>query len=397
MNRNIKSIPFARPSTGVEEEQAVSRVLKSGWLTTGKEAKALEKEFADILGIPFSKAVNSATAGLHLSLEACGIGEGHLVATTPFTFTATAEIIRYLGADPFFIDIEPDSPNISPEKLSENIERVNKAKDTGKSLKAVIPVHYAGELCRMKQIADICTPNGIQIVEDAAHCAPIPVEKTGIAQYSDAAVYSFYANKHLTTGEGGMVVTSNENLSKRIEIMRLHGIDRESWKRYTEVHAPWQYDVVEAGYKYNMPDINAAIGREQLKKSNAFLKRRQYIAAEYNKALMEYDFCTCPQNGSFHSRHIYPLLLHTEKLTIDRDDFAAKLQDEGVGISVHYIPLHIMAYYKKRYGYKPQDFPNALERFRRTVSIPLYPSLTEEEIRYIIDKVICIGTQYYKG
>lgn len=394
MNRNIDNyIPFALPSIDGEEEEAVLSVLRSGWLTTGKEAYAFEQEFSRYVGSSFALAVNSATAGLHLALEALNIQPGDLLITTPYTFTATAEVTRYLDAHPLFVDIENDSFNIDPNEIEKQLEAHKK---TGK-IKAIIPVHIGGAVCRMDRITQLARAYSCSVVEDAAHAFPSATDSGFAGTLGDAGVFSFYATKPITTGEGGMVVTDNEEIARRASIMRLHGIDREVWDRYqAKGHTSWKYDIVAPGFKYNMADIAAAIGRIQLRKAERLLRERKKIAAAYRTAFSDLDFLTCPGDHEGHAWHLFIICLDPQKLTIDRDRFVEKLMERGIGTSVHYIPLHMMDYYSNRYNLKPEDFPNALRRYSTCFSLPLYPGLTEEQISYIIESVQDIGRSYSK-
>lgn len=390
MNRNIDFIPFALPSLGTEEENAVLRVLRSGWLTTGKETKSFESEFADTIGIREAVSVNSATAGLHLALEALGIGRGDRVITSPYTFTATAEVTRYLGAHPVFVDIEEDSFNIDPDLLEKEIRKWRRKP------KAVIPIHIGGHPCRMNEIMRIAKAKNMAVVEDAAHAFPVPTQEGYLGTVGDVGVFSFYATKTITTGEGGMVVTSRADLAERIRIMRLHGIDREIWDRYTSKKPSWKYAVVDAGFKYNLTDLASAIGREQLKKAFVFREERARIATEYTVAFRDRDYIILPPASDNHAWHLYILRLVPELLSITRDEFIEELSRAGIGTSVHYIPLHIMPYYREKYGLKPDDFPRSLSRFRQVVSLPIYPGMTEVQIQYILKTVLRIGDNHYR-
>jgi len=388
MSPNTDFIPFSKPVTGIEEENAAVRVIRSGWLTSGIEVKEFEKEFAAYVGAKHALAVNSATSGLHLALEAMGIKRGDLVATTPYTFTATSEVIRYLGADPVYVDIEEDSWNIDPVKLEKTI-----IKHKGK-IKAVLPVHMGGLNCRMDEICAIAEKFDLKIIEDAAHSFPVNTERGYSGTIGDAGVYSFYANKTITTGEGGMVVTDNDNLAKRISIMRLHGIDRDVYDRYTSSKGSWKYAVVEAGFKYNMTDIAAAIGREQLKKAHSFYEQRAYIARKYNDAFKDMDFIERPYQGGDNSWHLYIIRLNENRLTINRDRFIEELKKAGIGTSVHYIPLHIMPYYQKLYDLKKDDFPESYRKYKQSISIPLFPGMTEDQVSRVISTIKEIGLKY---
>ena len=390
MNRNTDFIPFSKPSTGIEEENAAVRVIRSGWLTSGIEVKEFEKEFASYVGSKHALTVNSATAGLHLALEALGISRGDKVATTPYTFTATSEVIRYLGADPIFVDIERDSWNIDPELLEKAIIEYNG------QIKAILPVHMGGQHCRMDEICAIAEKYNVKIIEDAAHSFPVKTERGFSGTIGDAGVYSFYANKTITTGEGGMIVTDSDEIAKRVSIMRLHGIDRDVWNRYTSSAGSWKYAVVAAGFKYNMTDIAAAIGREQLKKAMDFLNTRKEIARKYHNAMKHFDFIKIPEYKKDHSWHLYIIRLAEEKLSIDRDSFIEELKKEGIGTSVHYIPLHMMPYYKELYSFKETDFPETLQKYRESISIPIFPGMTGFQVDKVISSINKIGEKYYR-
>ena len=380
MNRNINFIPFSRPSISVEEEAAVLAVLRSGWLTTGKEARQFEEEFAAFTGARYCLAVNSATAGLHLSLEALQVQTGTCVITTPYTFTASAETARYMGADPLFIDIEEKSFNMDPVRLEEALKKYR-----GR-VSAILPVHIGGLPCAMEEICALGDAYGVPVVEDAAHAFPVKFKGRYIGTYGKTGVYSFYANKTITTGEGGMVATDDEKVADRIRIMRLHGLDRESWDRYININpsAAWYYQVVAPGYKYNLTDLAAAIGRQQLKKAELFLEKRRRIAGLYFEGLADCDFLVLPERAEEHAWHLFMLRLVPGKLQITRDEFIVKLQQAGIGTAVHYIPLHIMPYYSAQYGLAPEDFPVALRNYLNCFSLPLYPDLPEAAVEYII-------------
>lgn len=379
-------LPFALPDIGEEEINEVVLALKSGWVTTGPKTKQFEADFIQYLGGGLeSVSVNSATAGLHLALEAIGIKEGDEVITTPYTFTATAEVIRYLGAHPVFVDIDPKTFNIDPDKIE--------AKITSKT-KAIVPVHFAGLACEMDKILAIAKKHNLKVVEDAAHSLPTRYKNKMIGQLeSDFTVFSFYATKTITTGEGGMIVTRDPELAKRCRTMRLHGINRDAFDRYTSKKPAWYYEVVAPGFKYNLTDIASAIGIHQLKKADKFQKRREDMAMKYNNALKELDLVFPPQAeaGDLHSWHLYVLRLG-KSVKITRDDFIQKMSDLGVGCSVHFIPLHLQPYWKETYKLSPSDFPNALANFERAVSLPLYTKMTDADQDRVIEavkKVIC--------
>lgn len=389
MNRNTDFIPFALPSIGKEEEEAVLRVLRSGWLTTGKEALAFEKEFASYTGARHTLAVNSATAGLHLTMEAMGIGPGDVVIVPTYTFTATAEVIRYCGADPWFVDMGETSWNMDPQKVADAIATL---KRKGRSIKGIMPVHIGGDPECLKDLHALAVKNDLFLVEDAAHCFPVETENGYVGTYTDAGVYSFYANKTITTGEGGMIAVSHPELARRMEIMRLHGIDRAAWDRYTSRKASWEYDVVAPGFKYNMTDISAAIGRVQLSRAKELMGKRHRLVKSYLEALSDLDFLELPRWKNEHAWHLFLIKIKPEKLSIDRNRFIEELQDAGIGTSVHYKPLHMMSYYKDRYHLSDGDFPLAEDAFNRVISLPLFPDLAEEQLQRVCNTIKSIGT-----
>ncbi len=399
-------IPFAKPFIGKEEEEACLRVLRSGWLTTGRETQEFEREFAAFLAPQTQDAdalqalaVNSATSGLHLALEACGVGQGDLVLVPSYTFTSTAEVVRYLGAEPVFVDVAEGTFHLDPSALEETLSRLVAGVPpytarggfgpVGKP-KALIPVHYGGLPCDMDAIMEIARRYGLKVVEDAAHSFPSRVSKGAFAGscaggIGDAGVFSFYATKTITTGEGGMVVTKDPHIAARVAVMRSHGIDRTIWNRYTDVRASWHYAVTAPGFKYNIPDILSAIGRVQLERGMELLNMRKHIAARYDEAFSRpasLGRCVIPRTGDADARHLYPLRLLPP---CQRDKFIETMQERGVGLSVHFIPLHTMPYYKERYGFDDADFPRSLEAFKREVSLPIYPGMTDEEVDYVIE------------
>jgi dTDP-4-amino-4,6-dideoxygalactose transaminase len=371
-------LPFALPDINDDEINEVVDSLRSGWLTTGPKTKRFEADFVDFLGGGVEAvAVNSATAGLHLALEAIGIGSGDEVITTAYTFTATAEVIRYLGADPILIDIDPKTFNIDPEKIEQAITP---------RTKALIPVHFAGLSCDMDTILQIAKKHDLKVIEDAAHAIPTTSggQLIGSLQ-SDATVYSFYATKTLATGEGGMVVTSLPDIAARCRVMRLHGISRDAFDRYSSKTPSWYYEVVAPGFKYNMTDIAASLGIHQLKKVYAFQKRRTEIAMIYDRAFAELPVILPPQapTGEMHAWHLYILRL-TEGAPIQRDRFIELMAEAGVGCSVHFIPLHLHPYWRDRYNYQPHDFPNSFETYQAAVSLPIYTRMTDADVERVV-------------
>jgi len=417
----METIPFARPFIGKEEEEAVLAVLRSGWLTTGKETLEFEKDFGSFLktsggeGDIFCMAVNSATSGLHLALDAIGIEKDDLVLVPSMTFTSTAEVVRYFGAEAVFVDVTKDGFHMDPAALESTLARLKAglpaypprpgaggAEGEGfgprGNAKAVIPVHYGGLPCDMDAILPIARKYGIKVIEDAAHSFPSFVPNTPDSTsgrwaglMSDVGVFSFYATKTITTGEGGMVVTRDKAIADRVRIMRSHGIDRSVWNRYTDTKASWYYEVVAPGFKYNIPDVLSALGRAQLRRAMDLLAMREEIARRYDNAFS--GLFTLPPTGPSDARHLYPLRLSSE-ISLSRNAFAEKLQNEGIGISVHFIPLHTMPYYKKRYSLEDGDFPETFKTFQRTISLPIWPGMTEAQINRVIAVVKRIDSEY---
>ncbi len=375
-------LPFALPEIGDEEINEVVDSLRSGWVTTGPKAKRFEQAFAEFLGDPQIEciAVNSATAGLHLALEAIGIGPGDEVITTTHTFTATAEVVRYLGADVVLVDIDPATLNIDVRQIEAAITP---------RTKAILPVHYAGLAVDMLAILDIARKHGLRVVEDAAHALPTTLEKELIGTLgSDATVFSFYANKTMTTGEGGMLVTRNAELARRARVMRLHGMSRDAFDRFTAKTPSWYYEIVAPGFKYNLTDIAAALGIHQLKRLPGFQLRREQIARVYHEAFADLPLILPPlaPQGDTHSWHLYVLRL-ADDAGIERDRFIGRMFEAGIGCSVHYIPLHLQPYWRDRYGLKPEQFPHSQKAFERMVSIPLYTAMSDADVQRVIDTV----------
>jgi dTDP-4-amino-4,6-dideoxygalactose transaminase len=393
------ALPFARPFIGREEEEAVLRVLRSGWLTTAGETLAFEREFAERLNRTASTpvtaaAVNSATSGLHTALEASGLRAGDVALVPTYTFASTAEVVVRLGAEVAFVDCAENSFLLDTEGLERTAWRLSEGKtayETGGPAgrpRAVVPVHFGGLCCDMKAVNETARRYDMVVIEDAAHAFPAYAE-TGepAGALGDAGVFSFYATKTLTTGEGGMVVSGNQDLMKRVSLLRCHGIDRPVWGRYTGDATSWYYEVVEAGCKYNLPDILAAIGRVQLRRADDLLERRGLIAARYDAAFSGSPFFSIPHSAQGDARHLYPLRLNPP-LAASRDVCIRKLQGLGIGVSVHFIPLHTMPYYRKRYGLEYGDFPRAEDTYSRVISLPLWPGMTDGQIERVIDAVL---------
>lgn len=386
-NKVELKVPFFHASISEEEETAVCEVLRSGWLTTGNAAHQFEKEFAEKTGASFALAVNSNTSGMILAMEACGVKPGTAVITTPYTFVSTAASARHLGADVYFADIEKDTYSIDPDKIEEILKS-----DRGKNVVAIVPVHIAGNVCNMKRIMEIAGRYNIKVIEDCAHSFPSPTDMGYAGTIGDAGIFSFYATKTITTGEGGMVTTNDPAIAKRITQMRLHGMDRDAWDRYTSSKASWEYDIIAPGFKSNLPDVLAAIGRIQLKKADEFDRKRKVHVEKYNRFFSSLDFVKIPPTSRGDSCHLYLLRLELSKLDCDRNVFAKELQNLGLGISMHFIPIFHFSYWNKLYpDFTPENFPNAEEKFLETISLPLWPDMTEDMTDYVIDCVKKVG------
>jgi dTDP-4-amino-4,6-dideoxygalactose transaminase len=371
-------LPFALPEIGDEEIAEVIDTLKSGWVTTGPKARRFEQDFTAFLGEPGIEAiaVNSATAGLHLALEALGIGPGDEVITTTHTFTATAEVVRYLGADVRLVDIDPATMNIDPAAIEAAITP---------RTKAIIPVHYAGMAVDMDAVLAIARRHGLKVVEDAAHALPTTHGGRLVGTLdSDITVFSFYANKTITTGEGGMAVTRDPALAARMKVMRLHGINRDAFDRFTAKVPSWYYEIVAPGFKYNLTDIAAAMGIHQLKRAQGFQQKRAQLAALYDELLADLPLVLPPRPaaGEVHSWHLYVLRL-TDDAPIGRDTLIEALYAAGIGCSVHYIPLHLHPYWRERYDLQAADYPHSQRAYERMLSVPLYTRMTEEDVRRV--------------
>jgi dTDP-4-amino-4,6-dideoxygalactose transaminase len=373
-------LPFALPEIGDDEIAEVVDTLKSGWITTGPKARRFEASFAQFLGDPRLEcvAVNSATAGLHLALEAAGVGPGDEVVTTTHTFTATAEVARYLGADVRLVDIDAATLNIDAQAVEAAITP---------RTRAIVPVHYAGLAADMPAILALAQGHGLKVVEDAAHALPATSRGALVGTLaSDATVFSFYANKTITTGEGGMLVTRDPALAARARIMRLHGMSRDAFDRFTAKVPSWYYEIVAPGFKYNLTDIAAALGLQQLKRAHAFQQRRARIAAMYDDALNGMPLVTPPRapDGELHAWHLYVVRL-ADDAPVSRDRFIERMFEQGIGCSVHYIPLHLHPYWRDRYALQPAQFPHSQQAYERMVSLPLYPRMSDTDVQRVVD------------
>lgn len=376
-------LPFHRPDLGDDEIAAVVACLRSGWLTTGPECQAFEREFAASVGAAHAVAVSSCTAALHLALEALGIGPGDAVLVPTLTFTATAEVVQYLGARPVLVDVDPVTLNMDVADAERRLRGL-KARP-----RAIIPVHFGGLPCDMDAIRSLAERWNLAVIEDAAHALPAAYRGQSVGTLGTASAFSFYATKNITTGEGGMLTTGDETIARRARCMSLHGISRDAWKRYSQAGS-WQYEVVAAGYKYNLTDMAAALGRVQLRRCRAMRNRRSQIAAEYTRAFQHLDMLRVPDPGGvgdLHAWHLYPLRLRLDRLGIDRARFIQELRELGVGASVHFIPLHLHPHYRRDFGYTAEDFPIASSVYPELVSLPLYSAMSDGDVVRVCETV----------
>ncbi|MGQ9841984.1 MAG: DegT/DnrJ/EryC1/StrS family aminotransferase [Spirochaetota bacterium] len=379
------NIPFHVPYIDDDDITSIVAAIKSGWITMGPQTVEFEQEFARYVHIPHAVAVSSCTAALHIALRVLNVGVGDEVILPANTFVATSEVVDYCGASPVFADIDKDTHCISVDSIFRLLSP---------RTKAIIAVHFAGHPCEMDAIMDIAGKHNLFVIEDAAHALPSLYKGTLAGTIGHIGCFSFYATKTLSTGEGGMLVTRNDEWAKRAQKLRLHGMNRDAWKRYDK-GGSWQYDVEEMGYKYNMTDIAAAMGLSQLKKVEMLQKKREAIAYKYNEAFAERDALipyTIKEGNS--AWHLYPLKINKEALSITRDKYIVKLEEHGIKTSVHFIPLYRFLYFKKRFGDMAHNFPNCEWVFEREISLPIYPSMTDEEVVYVIEHVMDIATKY---
>lgn len=398
--RRQKFLPFALPDIGDEELEEIRQALDSGWITTGPKVSRFEAEFARTVGAKHAVAVNSCTAAMHLALEAIGLQRGDEVITSPYTFAATAEVIRYFDATPVFVDIDPRTFNIDVKKVAEKITP---------RTKAVIPIHVGGYPVEIDRLLDVCRPRGVAVIEDAAHADPTAyarwtnsnpqsqIQNPESTLRSNAVCFSFYATKTITTGEGGMICTDDDAVAERCRIMALHGISKDAWKRYT-AEGSWYYEIVAPGFKYNMTDVAAAMGLAQLRKAERMLTRRRQIAEMYTAAFSPIRNLEPPAVCENHAWHLYMLRLNPEKFVANpepqnpnpqsasslRARFIEELKKRNIGASVHFIPLHIHPYYRETYGFKPEDFPAAYREYVREISLPIYSRMSDDDVADVI-------------
>ncbi len=379
-------LPFHLPEIGDDEIQSVVERLRSGWLTSGPMVKQFENEFAEKIGTPHAVAVNSCTAALHLALDAVGIQEGDEVIVPTMTFAATGEVVTYFKAKPVLADCHPDTLCIDVDHVEKLIT---------KKTKAIIPVHFAGHPCEMDRILELAKIHNLRVIEDAAHALPAKYRGQMVGTLGDISCFSFYAIKTMTTGEGGMATTHNEEWAERMRIMSLHGISRDAWKRYTS-QGSWQYEILYPGFKYNMTDMAAAIGVHQLKKCDLFLNSRARYAQYYTESFRDCDELILPTERAEieHAWHLYVLKLNLSKLRDTRNEFMELLKKSNVGASVHFIPLHLHPYYRDTWGYAPEDCPNATAVFDRIISLPIYPKMTEADIQDVVEVIHTLLREY---
>lgn len=382
-------IPFYKPCLGDDEINEVVDTLKGGWLTTGPKTRKFEHEFAAYLKQKHAIAVNSCTAALHLALEAIGVKPGDAVIVPTMTFAATAEVVRYLGARPILSDCQEGDCNLDVADAERKIES---AMAMGLSVAAILPVHYGGQIGNMCGVQDLARRYRLKIIEDAAHCCPAFYRVRGewlpVGAAADISCYSFYANKTITTGEGGMACTANDTYADRMRMMSLHGISRDAWKRFTG-DGSWYYEITAPGFKYNLTDIAAAIGIHQLRKSDWLHAERTRVARTYAQLMENIEEVLLPRESADcrHSWHLYAIRLRLDQLRIDRARFIELLKEKGIVTSVHWMPLHMHPYYRETYGYVPEDLPVAARVYPQLISLPIFPGMTENEVAYVADSV----------
>ncbi len=380
-------LSFSPPLIGEEELAEVRDTLLSDWITTGPKTKRFEEEFRRFIGAPGALALNSCTAGLHTALATLGIGRGDAVITTPLTFCASVNVVEHVGAQPVLVDVEEDTLNIDPERLQEAIVKTQR-------VRAVLPVDLYGHPCDWDAVMGLARRHNVHVIEDAAHALPAKYRGRAIGTIADLTAFSFYATKNLTTGEGGML-TGEPALLEKARVLSLHGMSHDGWNRYS-AEGSWFYEVVAPGFKYNMTDIQAAIGIHQLRKLPRFQARRREIVRRYNEAFAGCEQLQIPieRPEVEHAWHLYVVRLHLDQLTIDRAQFIEELRALNIGTSVHFVPIHMHPYYRNKYGFKPEDFPIAYREYQRLVSLPLYPRMSDADVTDVLDAVTTVVTRY---
>ena len=381
-------LPYSVPLIEDDDINEVVETLKSGWVAKGPRTIEFEKRFAEYTGAKYAIAMNSATAALHIALIAGGVKPGDEVITTPITFAATANTIIHVGATPIFVDVDPNTFCIDANKIEEKI--------TDKT-KAIVPVHYTGHACDMDKIRAIAEKYNLFVSEDAAHAIDTYYKGDLIGKKGDCASFSFYATKNICTGEGGMLTTNREDIAEKARVMSTHGMSKAAWNRYGK-GGSWRYDIEYPGHKYNMFDIQAALAKTQMNKLTAMQDRRKEIVKKYEEAFSKLDGIKLPPEAAYttHSWHLYVVRLELDKLTIDRDKFIELMGEANIGTSVHFIPVHLMSYYRENYGYNEGDLPVAESYFDTILSLPLYPKMTDEDVQDVINAVTHIISNYHK-
>jgi len=381
-------LPFSRPLIDQDDINEVVDTLHSDWLTIGPKTHLFEEKFSEYIGCKFAISVNSCTAAMHISLAALNIGKGDEVITTPFTFISTLNVILQQGATPVLVDIKPDTYNIDPDLISDKISY---------KTKAITPVHFAGQPCDMGKIMKIAQENNLVVLEDAAHAIGSEFDGKKIGTIGKTTSFSFYPTKNMTTGEGGMVTTNDETLKDCLKMWGMHGISKDAWKRYS-AEGSWYYEIKFPGFKYNMTDIQAALGLSQLEKLEDFQKKREKIVEIYHQAFKDIKEIIIPfvKDDVKHAWHLYVIRIVTDKLKISRNQFIEALRAENIGTSVHFIPAHLQPYYKETFRFKEGDFPNAENAFNQVISLPLYPKMSDKDVNDVIRAIMKI-TDYYKN
>ncbi len=406
MMASAVKVPYHRPDIGDQEIAEVVDTLRSGWLTSGPKVNRFEQEFARAVGAKHAVAVNSCTAALHLALEALGVKPGQGVLVPTMTFAATAEVVRYLGAIPLLVDCDPISENLDLEDAAQKITLLRAGKlgslPAHMKIVGIIPVHVGGYMMNVAAVQRFATANESWVVEDAAHAFPAAWTKDKSSgwqrcgeQTGTITCFSFYANKTITTGEGGMIVTHDADLAEHMRVMSLHGLSNDAWGRYAD-HGSWDYQIIEPGYKYNLTDIAASIGIHQLRRAEEMRRRRELIANRYLAALSEVNELELPPVNAdrLHSWHLFPIKLNLDDLSINRNEFIQELKREGVGCSVHWRPLHLHPYYQEKFDWRPEHFPIATALWQRLISLPIFPGMVDEEIEHVIGSIKGLCNRY---